>query len=73
MGDLGRLVSTGQFTYRDLYGTIGEVVSGVKAERERANEQIASIPRGLSSSDVAIAKWLADQARDQGSGTRLNL
>ncbi len=73
MGDLGPLVAKGRFTYEDLYGHIGEVVAGFKPGRERANEQIVAIPQGLASSDVAVAAWLADQAREKGLGTRLTL
>jgi ornithine cyclodeaminase/alanine dehydrogenase len=57
----------------EIYGTIGEIVSGAKKGRESDRERIVAIPIGMAICDVAVAHLAFRAARERGVGKRLNL
>ncbi len=63
----------GQFRDADLYGELGEVVSGRKPGRERDDEIILFSPIGMGIHDIAVAVRVYRQAREQGLGQKLQL
>src|SRR3546814_1232787 len=80
-GKLGALrahVEAGKLSEATLHGELGEIVTGKKPGRERADETILFWHRGLSLSDIALGAALLEKAAAQGLGqsdrksTRLN-
>jgi ornithine cyclodeaminase/alanine dehydrogenase-like protein (mu-crystallin family) len=55
----------------DPYADLGELVSGMKAGRERENERTMSINLGLALDDMAVAPEIYRRARERGIGTWL--
>jgi alanine dehydrogenase len=70
-GALRRHVDTGRLSERTLYAQIGEIVSGAKPGRERADERILFWHRGLSILDVALAHLILTRAEAADAGTML--
>jgi ornithine cyclodeaminase/alanine dehydrogenase-like protein (mu-crystallin family) len=63
-----RMIEEGQFSRRQLYGEIHELVSGAKKGRERDDERILIHTTGLVSQDVALAHFLYQRALERGLG-----
>jgi ornithine cyclodeaminase/alanine dehydrogenase-like protein (mu-crystallin family) len=57
----------------DPYADLGELVSGMKAGRERENERTMAINLGLALDDMAVAPEIYRRARERGIGTWLPL
>lgn len=54
-------------------GELGEVVAGVRAGRESANERIFSVQMGIGIEDMTTAKMIYDKALATNAGTLLPL
>lgn len=67
-GALKNVVEQGKFTEENLYGTLGEVISGKKKGRESADEVIVCIPIGTGAMDVTCATVVYERAKEQGRG-----
>src|SRR3546814_134814 len=68
-GKLGALrahVEAGKLSEATLHGELGEIVTGKKPGRERADETILFWHRGLSLSDIALGAALLEQAAARG-------
>ncbi len=63
----------GRFADDDLYGELGEVVTGKKAGRETAAETIIFSPIGLALHDVAVAHRIYQTAKAKGLGQKVLL
>ncbi|WP_433825121.1 ornithine cyclodeaminase family protein [Actinoplanes sp. CA-015351] len=70
-GALRAHVDTGRLTEQTLYAQLGEIVSGRKPGRERADERILFWHRGLSILDVALGHLILTRAEAAGTGTML--
>jgi alanine dehydrogenase len=70
-GALRRHVDTGRLTRESLHAELGEVVTGAKPGRERADERILLWHRGLSILDVAVAHLVLERAEAADVGTML--
>ena len=72
-GELVHLVEKGLFTDKNLTGEIGDVFVGKVKGRESDSETIMTVPIGLGSHDIAIAKKVYDKAVSLGKGTYFEL
>lgn len=73
-GPLGALrahVDTGRLSEANLYGELGEIVTGAKPGRESDRETILFWHRGLLITDIALGEALLDKAGEHDVGTRL--
>jgi alanine dehydrogenase len=70
-GALRQHVDTGRLSLETLYAELGEIVSGTKPGRERADERILFWHRGLSILDVALAHLILERAQRAEVGTML--
>jgi alanine dehydrogenase len=70
-GALRAHVDTGRLSEETLYAQIGDIVSGRKPGRERADERILFWHRGLSILDVALAGLILGRAEAADVGTML--
>ena len=55
------------------YADLGEIVTGRKPGRERADERTLAINLGLALDDMAVAPEIVRRARERGLGTWLPL
>jgi len=67
-GALKSVVEQGKFTRGNLYGTIGEIVSGKKEGRESEDEIIVCIPIGTGAMDVTCATVVYEKALKNKKG-----
>jgi ornithine cyclodeaminase len=70
-GALKPLFDGGKLSEKDFYAEIGQVVAGLKAGRERADETILFWHRGLSLSDIALGHAMLTKGERLGIGQRL--
>lgn len=73
-GPLGALrahVDTGRLSEATLYAELGQIVAGLKAGREKAEETNLLWHRGLSLSDIALGAAMVEKARTLGIGQDL--
>ncbi len=75
--DLGQMAyyrTVGYFEQTpEPYADLGEIISGKKQGRERAEERIISINLGLALDDMATAPLIYKKAKEMGLGTMLSL
>jgi ornithine cyclodeaminase len=71
MGALRLHIDSGRLTYENLYGELGEIISGAKPGRERDDEIILFWQRSLAAADIAIGHALIDKARRLNVGQTL--
>ena len=57
----------------DIYGDMGEIVTGAKPGRQNDQERIIYSHAGMGIHDLAVAKIAYTRAREQGIGTRIRL
>jgi ornithine cyclodeaminase len=70
-GALRRHVEEGKLTRENLHAELAEIIVGDRPGRESAEETILFWHRGLSLSDIALARALLEQAEAVGIGQRL--
>lgn len=70
-GSLRAHVEAGKLSEATLHAEMGEIVAGLKAGRERADETILFWHRGLSLSDIALGHFMLEKAATMGLGQRL--
>ena len=70
-GSLRAHVDAGRLTRSNLHAELCEIVVGARPGRESADETILFWHRGLSLSDIALARALLEAAAVAGVGTRL--
>lgn len=68
-GALKGVVEEGLFGEANIYGTIGEIVSGKKRGRLSKDEVIICIPIGTGAMDVTCATVVYERAKERGMGT----
>jgi ornithine cyclodeaminase/alanine dehydrogenase-like protein (mu-crystallin family) len=66
--ELGKWVDYGWLSEKDVYGEIGEIVSGKKQGREREDEIILFIPHGMVTLDIAVATVVLELAEKKDIG-----
>lgn len=57
----------------DVYGDMGEIVTGAKPGRQNEQERIVYTHVGMGTHDIAVAKIAYTRAKEQGIGTRVRL
>ena len=57
----------------DVYGDMGEVITGAKPGRENDQERILYTHMGMGAHDVALAQTAFNKAKEKGVGTRVRL
>lgn len=72
-GEINVAVHDGLLHERDLHGTIGQVVAGLRPGRTRESEITLFDSTGLAIQDVAVARVVLDAARAAGRGTAIDL
>ena len=72
-GDILLAVKEGAITLDHVRGEIGEVLSGAKSGRTRDDEITMYKSVGVAVQDVAAASLVYQRAREQGSGTEVEL
>jgi alanine dehydrogenase len=70
-GALRRHVDTGRLSAASLHAELGQVVTGRRPGRERADERILLWHRGLAILDIAVGLAILRRAEQQGAGTML--
>lgn len=63
----------GKLNEADIYGTLGEIISGKKAGRQNKNEIIVFSHMGMACLDIAVADKLVEKAKQNHCGTLLHL
>ncbi len=71
-GELLIPIQEGAFTPQDVYGELGELVTGVKQGREEEEEITFFKTVGLAIQDIATAKTIYQKAEQEGLGTYFN-
>lgn len=56
-----------------VYATIGQVVAGLKAARDTAQERILAFPIGMAICDISLGNLVLKLARERGVGTPFKL
>jgi ornithine cyclodeaminase/alanine dehydrogenase len=69
-GALAAVCEDGRLDRSQIYADIGSIVSGRRAGRESAEEDIVAVPVGLGSTDIACAREILRRASDYGVGQR---
>lgn len=72
-GDLLIPIKQGEFHPEQIYGEIGEILSGMKQGRERQDEITVFESVGLATMDVVLAKFIYDLAVQAGVGQHVRL
>ena len=72
-GEINVPLKDGVITVDDIYGTLGEVVAGIKPGRTSDSEITVFDSTGLAIQDVSTANHVYRQAVEKGIGTRLKL
>jgi alanine dehydrogenase len=70
-GALRRHVDTGRLSAATLHAELGQVVTGRRPGRERADERILFWHRGLAILDIAVGLAILRRAEQQDAGTML--
>lgn len=70
---INQLVMEGSFSREQLYGELGEMVSGLKRGRENEEEIIVLNPMGMAIEDIASAYEIYKRALAAGIGNKLDL
>jgi ornithine cyclodeaminase len=70
-GQFAGLIQAGELRGDHVYGEIGEVVAGIKAGRQSANERILFWHKGFAISDIVVGHLAYETAQESGIGTRL--
>ena len=65
VGDIHHAIELGLMTEKDVYGDIGEVISGKKSGRENPDEIIIFDATGSALQDVACAAYVYEKAMGQ--------
>lgn len=68
-GALKAVVEAGKLDRSDIYATLGEIVAGRKAGRERAEERILCVTIGTGALDIAVASLVYRKALAEGVGS----
>jgi alanine dehydrogenase len=70
-GALRPHMDTGRLSAASLHAELGQVVTGARPGRERADERILFWHRGLAILDIAVGLAILRRAEQQGAGTML--
>jgi alanine dehydrogenase len=70
-GALRPHVDTGRLSAASLHAELGQVVTGARPGRERADERILLWHRGLAILDIAVGLAILRRAEEAGAGTML--
>jgi alanine dehydrogenase len=70
-GALRPHVDSGLLTAQSLYAELGQIVTGERPGRERADERILFWHRGLAILDIAVGQLILRKAERAGAGTML--
>ena len=70
-GALRRHVDSGRLSAASLHAELGQIVTGRRPGRERADERILLWHRGLAILDIAVGLAILRRAEQEGAGTML--
>jgi ornithine cyclodeaminase/alanine dehydrogenase len=71
-GEINVALSCGALRLDDLYGSLGEVITGLKPGRESEDEITVFDSTGLAIQDVAVARIVYEQAKARGLGREVD-
>jgi alanine dehydrogenase len=69
-GALSALYAVGKISEKDIYATLGEIVSGQKEVRLNGKDRILCVPIGTGAMDIAVATVVFQRAAEKGLGSR---
>jgi len=72
-GEINLPIKKGIISERNIYGTLGEIVRGIKIGRKRFEEITLFDSTGLAIQDIAVASFLYERARDAEIGEEIKL
>jgi alanine dehydrogenase len=72
-GEINVPISQGIYTQQEVYGTLGELVSGKKKGRCDSKQITIFDSTGVAIEDIAVAKLLYERAREIGMGINTDL
>jgi len=72
-GEVNLPIKKGIISERNIYGTLGEIVRGIKIGRRRFEEITLFDSTGLAIQDIAVASLLYEKARDAEIGEEIKL
>jgi ornithine cyclodeaminase len=64
-------VDSGRLSAASLHAELGQIVTGQRPGRERADERILLWHRGLAILDIAVGLAILRRAEQEGAGTML--
>ncbi|HKA95190.1 MAG TPA: ornithine cyclodeaminase family protein [Streptosporangiaceae bacterium] len=70
-GALRRHVDSGRLSAASLHAELGQIITGRRPGRERADERILLWHRGLAILDIAVGLAILRRAEQQGAGTMI--
>lgn len=65
-GEINTALSKGLFKKEQVWGTLGEIIAGIKVGREDAQAITLFDSTGLSIEDLATARLVYEKARERG-------
>jgi alanine dehydrogenase len=72
-GEINVPVSKGLFSIKEIYGTLGEIVSGRKPARKDNNAITIFDSTGVAIEDIATARLVYEKAKQNGESTWIDL
>lgn len=72
-GEINVALSRGELDVADIYGSLGELVTGMKPGRQDSEEITVFDSTGLAIQDVAVARIVYEQAKSRGLGLSLDM
>lgn len=72
-GEINMPLTAGEFRLEQVYGTLAEVVAGIKPGREHDDRITVFDSTGVAIEDLATAELVYERAREQGKGVGLRL
>lgn len=72
-GEINVPITKGLYTQHEVYGTLGELVTGSKNGRTEDNQITIFDSTGVAIEDIAVAYLLYTEAREKGIGLTVNL
>jgi ornithine cyclodeaminase/alanine dehydrogenase-like protein (mu-crystallin family) len=70
---LAKLYNAGKIDDDKIYANIGEIIRGKKKGRTTKDERVFFSPLGLGSEDIGVARFVYENAKNNGLGISLKL
>ncbi len=71
-GEINVPITQGLFKVEDIYGSLGDIITGKKPGRKDDRDITIFDSTGVAIEDVAVARMVYDRARKEGKGFTLD-